>query len=133
MCFSFLTLTKSYFIYLFILITIIFFSLHYIVAAIMQKVPNILPVLLILQRLKLLEFIQSSPQLLLRHGAFVASVASVAFTLSSLLPTRLPEIQNGIHLGHRVWFVRNPVLGLKGQKRDAKGQLSKAGFKDDPS
>lgn len=83
----------------------------------MQKVPNILPVLLILQLLKLLEFIQSSPQLLLRHDAFVASFT---FTLSSLLPTRLPEIQNGIHLGHRVWFVRNPVLGLKGQNETRK-------------
>lgn len=74
-----------------------------------------LPVLLILKRLKFLKFIQSCPQLLLRHDAFSALFI---FTLSFFLLILLSKIQNGSYLGLRVWFVCNPVLSLISDEKE---------------
>lgn len=86
-----------------------------------------LPVLLILKRLEFLEFIQSCPQLLLRHDAFSAPFI---FALSFFLPILLSKIQNGIYLGLRVWFVCNPVLSLMSEQDETELVALKNGFKN---
>lgn len=86
-----------------------------------------LPVLLILKRLKFLKFIQSCPQLLLRHDAFSAPFI---FALSFFLFILLSKIQNGIYLGLRVWFVRDPVLSLISEQDEKELVALKNGFKN---